>query len=213
MLLDPDLLRLFFPAAIILVLVPGPDTLLVLSSSLGGGRRAGLMATGGILSGNLVHAGAAALGISALLAASPILFDILRWAGTAYLAWLGVKALRAARDAVPAPLVASEPAEGRRIFRNAVLTNLLNPKLILFNLAFVPQFVSPGLGHVGGQSFLLCLFVGGMGACYMVALAVVGAKAGQRLFASRRVQRAMDVVTGIVFLGFAVRLWLSARQG
>lgn len=213
--LDPHLLQLYLVAATVLVLAPGPDSLLVLARGLTEGRRAGLVATAGITAGNVLQAVLAAAGVSALIAASPTLFDLLRYAGAAYLAWIGGKALWsvvAARRQGAAPVEAPPPASARRVFANAVLTNLLNPKIILFYLAFVPQFVAPERGMVGVQIFLLGLILCGMGFLYLAGVAVLSAGAARRVLTSRALRTALDGVAGVLFLGFALRLLLTERR-
>ena len=215
--IDPDLFRLYLVAAAVLVLLPGPDSLLVLGRSLIEGRRTGWTAAGGTLVGNVAHAALAAGGVSALVAASPALFEGLRLAGAAYLAWLGARSLGAARrawrsGAGDAAALAPPPARARRVFLHALLTNLLNAKVILFYLAFVPQFVAPGLGSVAVQTFLLGSVLTAMGFAYHLALAAAAAGAGRRLAASRRFRAALEGAAGLLFLGFAVRLFLTGRR-
>lgn len=214
--LDPHLLQLYLAAAVVLVLAPGPDTLLVLSRGLTEGRRAALVATAGITLGNVVQAVLAALGVSALIAASPVLFDTLRYAGAAYLAWIGGRALwavaNARRRGAAAPPEAPPPAPMRRVLVNALLTNLLNPKVILFYLAFVPQFVAPERGMVAVQILLLGLILGGLGCLYMVGIAVLSAGAARRMLTSPALRTVLDGAAGVLFLGFALRLLLTERR-
>ncbi|WP_207480108.1 LysE family transporter [Arenibaculum pallidiluteum] len=212
--LDPHLLGLYLAAVVLLVLVPGPDTLLVLTRSIAGGRESGLIATAGITLGNILHSLLAAAGISALIAASPILFDLLRVAGAAYLAWIGARALRAAvqgwrAGGGDAGLV---PPPAGRIFTHALFTNLLNAKVILFQLAFVPQFVDSDLGRVPLQIFLLGVILSAMGALYFVAIAALAASAARRALASAKLRAALDGLAGVLFLGFALRLLLTERR-
>ncbi|MGQ9370379.1 LysE family transporter [Azospirillum sp. ST 5-10] len=213
--LDPHLLQLYLVAALLLIVAPGPDSLLVLSRSLSDGRRAGFVATAGITAGNLIQALLAAVGVSALIAASPLLFDVLRYAGAAYLAWIGGRALWAAvaarrggHTAVPA----AAPASMRAVFATALLTNLLNPKVILFYLAFVPQFVAPERGAVALQTFLLGLILGAGGCLFLLAIAAASAGAARAVLTSRRMQVVLDGLCGVLFLGFAVRLLLTERR-
>ena len=161
--LDLHLFQLYLAAAVVLVLLPGPDSLLVLGNSLFEGRRAGWITAAGTLTGNLVHAVLAAAGVSALVAASPALFDSLRLVGAGYLAWLGVRSLRSAwltwraGDRAMAPAAPAPEEAARSFFARAFVTNLLNAKVILFYLAFVPQFVAPALGAVPLQTLILGL--------------------------------------------------------
>ncbi len=216
--LDPHLFQLYLVAAAVLVLIPGPDTLLVLGRSLFEGRRAGWVTAMGTMTGNVLHAALAAAGVSALVAASPALFDGLRLAGAAYLAWLGLKSLREARrawrsgDGDAAAVPPLPPAGARRAFAHAFVTNLLNAKVILFYLAFVPQFVAPALGSVALQTFALGLVLTLMGWLYHLALAALAAGAARRVAASRRFRAAVEGAAGLLFLGFAVRLFLTERR-
>ena len=218
--LDPHLLQLYLVAALVLTVAPGPDSLLVLSRSVLDGRNAGVVATAGITLGNLVHALLAAAGISALVAASPALFDVLRYAGGAYLAWIGGRALWGALSTVlanrgggnaEAP-ARPESAPAHRVFLQALLTNLLNPKVILFYLAFVPQFVAPALGHVALQIFLLGSILGGIGCLYLLGVAALSAGAARRALSNARIRAVLDGIAGVLFLGFAVRLLLTDRR-
>lgn len=215
MILDPHLLSLYLVAAVVLVLAPGPDSLLVLSRAIGDGRRAGLVAALGITAGSLLHAVMAAVGVSALIAASPALFDAMRWAGGGYLAWIGAKALKAAwnarRDGAARP-AAPESAGDRRVFAQALLTNLLNPKVILFQLAFVPQFAAPALGHVAMQILLLGAIHAALGGLYLCGVAAAASGAARRILASPRFRAALDAAAGLLFLGFALRLLLTERR-
>ncbi len=213
---DPHLLQLYFVAATVLVLAPGPDSLLVLSRGLTEGRRAGLVATAGITVGNVMQAFLTALGVSALIAASPALFGILRYAGAAYLAWIGSRALwsviKAYRTGSSAALESPPAAPARRVFINALLTNLLNPKIILFNMAFLPQFVAPERGMVALQTFLLSLINTTMGCVYLAGVAVLSAGAARAFLTSRHTRTMLDGIAGVIFLGFALRLLLTERR-
>ncbi len=215
--LDPHLLQLYLVAALVLTVAPGPDSLLVLSRSVMDGRNAGVVATVGITLGNLIHALLAAAGISALVAASPALFDVLRYAGGAYLGWIGGRALWSAlrtgfRGGEDMATAKPESAPAHRVFLQALLTNLLNPKVILFYLAFVPQFVAPALGHVALQIFLLGSILGGIGCLYLLGVAALSAGAARRALSNARVRAVLDGVAGVLFLGFAVRLLLTDRR-
>ncbi|ALG69754.1 transporter [Azospirillum thiophilum] len=214
--LDPHLLQLYLVAVCVLILAPGPDSLLVLTRSIADGRQAGVVATLGICVGNTVHSLLAAAGISALIAASSALFDLLRYAGGAYLAWIGLRSLWSvwASRGRPADAVAAvpAPAPAGRVFVQALATNLLNPKVILFQLAFVPQFIAPALGHVALQTFILGNIISVAGGVYLVGIAALSAGAARRVLASPRVRTALDAVAGVLFLGFALRLLLTDRK-
>ncbi len=215
--IDWNTLQIYVAAAVFLVLVPGPDSLLILSRSVFEGRNAGWIANLGTSAGNVVHAGLAALGISAVIAASPMLFDLVRWLGAAYLAWLGVRALAGAyrswRDPGGSQVAQmTPPARWQRNISHAFLTNLLNPKVILFYLAFVPQFVSPAHGSVALQTFLLGLVLAGMAALYHIILAAGAAGVARQIVHARWFRITMDAASGLVFIGFALRVFLTERK-
>lgn len=213
---DPQLLQLYLVAALVLIVTPGPDSLLVLTRSITEGRGAGFVATAGITLGNVLHALLAAAGVSALIAASPLLFDALRYVGAAYLAWIGgralLSALRARRSGAAPESPRVSPAPARAVFVNALLTNMLNPKVILFYLAFVPQFVAPELGHVALQTFTLGSILAGGGCLFLLTIAAAGAGAARGLLTSPRLRAVLDGVCGLLFLGFALRLLLTERR-
>lgn len=212
MLIDPALLPAFLAAVVALSLSPGPDTMFVIANGLRGQVAPAMAAVLGIATGSACHAVAAALGISALVAASPTAFEVIRWAGAAYLAWLGYRALRAALandgEGVrkPAP-VRPLPA----IFRSGLLTNLMNPKIIVFYLAFLPQFVSPALGHAPLQMISLGLLLNLIGSSYLVLVGYCAARASARLLAAQSLGRWLDGLAGTVFIGLALRLLLGHR--
>jgi threonine/homoserine/homoserine lactone efflux protein len=148
-----DTWLLFTFACVALVATPGPNLLYLVSRTLAQGRAAGLVSLAGTSSGFALHALAAAFGLSALLAAVPLAYDAVRWLGAAYLAWLAVATWRARNDKAPDPGSADLPAG--QLFRQGMLTSLLNPKVALFQLALFPQFVTPANGSVLTQSLLL----------------------------------------------------------
>jgi threonine/homoserine/homoserine lactone efflux protein len=143
----------FCLACIVLAITPGPSIVYLVSRTLAQGRAAGLRSLIGTSMGFAIHALAAAFGLSALLAAVPIAFEVVRWAGAAYLAWLAVATWRAGDDALPAPGDVRLPAG--KLIREGLLTALLNPKVALFQLALFPQFVTPAQGSVLAQSLVL----------------------------------------------------------
>ncbi len=212
MILDPQLYVLFVTAALLLTLAPGPDTMFVVGAGLGGGARGGLLASAGIMTGLLVHLTLALAGVSALIAASPLAFEVLRWAGAAYLIRIGVPlAVRAWRDRNVA-LVSEPMPTATRVYWQGLTTNLLNPKVAIFYVAFLPQFVSPELGHAPLQLLLLGLSHWLMGLPYLCAVALASGSAAAWLRSSRGIRRALDAAAGIVFVGLALRLMLLRRK-
>jgi threonine/homoserine/homoserine lactone efflux protein len=152
--------------------------------------------TGGVL----VHTAAAVAGLSALVQSSATAFEALRYAGAAYLLWLAVAALRGGGHAEP-PVVS-----GARIVHQAVFTNVLNPKIIVFYVAFLPQFVDRDRGAVGLQLLLLGLTFMMVGLVVDLAVGLSAGRLGRRLGASDRARRLLDRVSGVVFVGLAARL-------
>ena len=149
MILDPSALGVFVFASVLLILAPGPDVVFLISQSVSRGARAGFLTALGLACGNLVHTSLAALGISVVFRASPVAFQGLKIAGVAYLLFLAWKAVRAHAPAPADPTQSpSSPPAGHGLFLRGVLMNVLNPKVALFFLAFLPQFVSPKAGPV-----------------------------------------------------------------
>lgn len=209
---DPQHLVLFIVAGWLLNLTPGPDVLYIVSNALRSGVRAGVAAALGITAGCFVHVAAAALGVGALLATSAAAFTLLKWAGAAYLLWIGVRLLLARAPAQATDLLALAATQPRRRFaqivRGGFLTNVLNPKVGIFFLAFVPQFIAPGTQDTAVVFMLLgTLFVAS-------SLPVnVGWAAAAAWMAGRgSVQRAMrwlDRAAGAMFIGFGLKLALT----
>lgn len=203
---DALTLLAFVPAALALVLTPGADMMFSLAQGLRGGRRAAVAAAAGASTGTMVNAALAGAGLGAVVAAAPALFDAIRWAGVAYLLWLALRTLRAPLGAA----VGGAPVRPARAFRDGLVVNVSNPKVILFLLAFVPQFVDPS-GAILPQFLVLGGFVALSG---FVVLALVGALAGgvgRTRARSPRIERAMRWATAGVFGGLAVRLALQER--
>lgn len=203
-----DTLLLFVPAALALNLTPGNDMMFCLGQGLKSGPKAGMAAALGIAAGSLIHTLAAGIGLAALLSAHPAAFEAIRWGGVAYLAWLAVKAFLG-----PADLVANE-GKGRGIaaaWRDAVMVSLLNPKVAVFMLAFLPQFVDPARGSTFLQFLLLGTIFNIGGTAVNLAVGGFAGSVGRALMASPRAARAFQVLTGFVFLGLAARIALERR--
>ena len=150
-MIDSHHFLLFLAAALVLAITPGPGIFYVLGRTLAGGRREGIESSLGTFFGGLFHVFAAALGVSAILAASAVAFHTVKYAGAAYLVWLGIRMIRARNAEMPAQTAA--PAQGS--FRQGILTEALNPKTALFFLSFIPQFIVAGRGHVFLQFIVL----------------------------------------------------------
>ena len=208
-------LGLFLVAGVVLNLTPGPDVLYIVSQALRGGVRPGLVAALGITAGCFVHVAAAALGVGALLTASAMAFNALKWVGAAYLVWVGCRLLwrQASSDsnAVLSASVTPGVSALKTVFFNGFMTNVLNPKVALFFLAFVPQFI-PAQASDPALTFVVlgCLFnLNGMIICMAWALA-----ASWLAQHARVVQQGMhwlDRLAGVLFVGFGLKLaWTDA---
>jgi threonine/homoserine/homoserine lactone efflux protein len=207
----PDLatIAVFSAATLAILLVPGPAVVYIVTRSVAQGRGAGLISVLGIHAGSVVHVLAAALGISALLAASATAFTVVKYVGAAYLLYLGVRRLLARDDG--GEQAAVERRSGARLFWEGFAVNVLNPKTAIFFLAFLPQFVRPEAGPVAAQVLVLggvwiALGFASDGAFALLASAVAG-----RLRRSRRARRRLDVVSGLVYLGLGT--WVATLSG
>ena len=210
MLPDPHTLLLFLSAALALNLTPGPDMLYVAGRSAAEGRGAGIAAALGIGAGTLVHIAVVALGLAALLAAVPLAYAVVQLTGAGYLGWLGVQALR--QRAPEAPASAPPPASRWGAFRQGALTNILNPKVALFFLAFLPQFVEAGRGSPAVQAIALGLLFDISGTLVNLAVALGASSAARRLRAHGRTALLLQRATGVLFIALGVRLALAGRR-
>ena len=206
MLIPIDTAAAFFGAAMLLALAPGPDNLFVLMQSAMRGRAAGMLVVLGLCSGLLVHTAAVALGLATLFASSALAFNLLKTAGAVYLVWLAWQAWHA--PAVDSTAPASAPPNFASLYRRGIVMNVTNPKVAIFCLAFLPQFVALERGQVGLQMMTL-------GALFMLAtLLVFGAIAlaagilRETLLRSPRAQVTMNRIAAVVFVGLAARLAL-----
>jgi threonine/homoserine/homoserine lactone efflux protein len=201
---------LFVVAALLLNLTPGADMVFVAGTGAAAGRRAGLMAAWGVGAGCLLHVAMAAIGLSALIAASPWAFRLLTWAGAAYLVFLGLTMLLRRRAAIAAP--ATEVRAGSVFWRGA-LTNALNPKVALFFLAFLPQFIDPQAGGQAWAFVLLGLWFTVSGTLVNAVVAWLAAGARERFSngGTGRAGRWLERAAGVLFVGLGLRLALGAR--
>jgi RhtB (resistance to homoserine/threonine) family protein len=195
---------------LLVLMIPGPDTAVVIKNSLGGGARGGSMAALGIGAGNLAQGVAAAFGLSALILRSEPLFLALRWAGAAYLAYLGVRALISAwrGDHHALEDVRGAKTSGYRRWREGFLSNLTNPKVLVFYLAMLPQFLDPAtMGQ--GDALLLGCTVAVMALLWQLVI-VFSVHRVRGWLSRRRVRRALDGVTGTALIGFGAALVLES---
>ena len=200
---DPSTLAVFAVASLGLLVVPGPAVTYIVARSVDQGRTAGLVSVAGIHVGTLAHVLAAAVGLSALLVSSAVAYTAVKWAGAAYLVALGV--LRLVRGSGSVAEVDPEPAALRRIFWQAVVVNVLNPKTALFFLALLPQFVEPDHGAAWLQLLVLGLTFLVLGVCSDGAYALLAARAGAALRASRVFAGVRRWLTGVVYVGLGAK--------
>lgn len=195
----------FLAAAVLLTLAPGPDNLMVLSLGMARGRRQGMAFGLGCAIGCLNHTLLAALGVSALIAASPIAFTVLKVAGGLYLVWLGFQAIRNARGAVVPVGGAAHETIGQ-LFRRGLVANAINPKVILFFLAFLPQFVDAARGHAAWQIAQLGLVFTVQGALLFGAIGWFAGSVGERLARNPALGTWLDRVAGGIFVALGAKL-------
>lgn len=201
-------LGLFAIAALVLLLTPGPAVLYIVARSIDQGRRAGLVSVLGVHVGTLAHILAAAVGLSALLAASATAFGVVKYLGAVYLIYIGVRRLRD-RSSIVAP-AAGEPKALRRAFLDGVIVNVLNPKTGLFFLAFLPQFVTESRGHVGGQIVALGVVFVLLGAITDSLYALTAGSAARWLRGQPRFLAGERWITGGLYIGLGVAAALSS---
>lgn len=196
----------FALAGLALNLVPGADMAFVVASAARGGRRTGVVAALGIGAGTLVHIFAATLGLSAVLASSQAAFNAVKWAGAAYLLWVALALVRAGK-----PPAAAAPPSAASPFRAAMLVNILNPKVALFFLAFLPQFVDPAAHAPAAQIFCLGLWFDLVGTLVNIAIALAAAGAAARLAHVGWLGAAARWLAATLIGALAVRLALAGR--
>ncbi|QPO11997.1 LysE family translocator [Thalassospira sp. A40-3] len=204
MLIPLETLAIFIPTALALNMTPGNDMLFCLGQGIKSGPMAGNAASFGIATGALIHTMLAGLGLAALVAAHPVALDVLRWAGIAYLVWLAIGAFRSTDQHL-------KPAQTKRssaftAWRDGIVVNLLNPKIIVFVLAFIPQFVDASRGSVLVQFLIFGLILNIGGTIINCLVGSFAGKIGQVLSRSEKIARAFQIATGCIFLGLAAKL-------
>ena len=211
-MLDPNLTVAYVVLATALAVAPGPDVLFVVANGMRHKVKGAIASALGIGCGSVFHAIAAALGISAVVAASPVAFETLRYAGAAYLLYLGVQALRSWANHADTPSPHNAPIEISLwdVFRRGLITNILNPKVVVFYLALLPQFVSVELGNIGLQIFLLGSIHNVIGVTFLVGVGLAAGKASGWV-AQTGFGRWMDGIAGVFFIGLAMRLALTGK--
>lgn len=209
---EPSTLLLFAAAAIVLLVIPGPAVIFIVTRSVAQGRKAGLVSVLGVHTGSIVHVVAATAGLSALLAASATAFSVVRYAGAGYLIFLGLQRLlrRHGDDKNTVAVATTAPA---RLYTQGIIVNVLNPKTAIFFLAFLPQFVNPARGPVAIQMAVL-------GGCFILlgllsdsTYAVLSGTLSGRLRRSASIRQRLDRLSGLVYLGLGATAALAGDGG
>ncbi|MCL1598313.1 MAG: LysE family translocator [Actinomycetia bacterium] len=188
-------------ASLVLVVIPGPAVIYILTRSVSQGRNAGLVSAIGVNLGSTVHVLAAVAGLTVLLANSTAAYTAVKWAGVVYLAWLGIRTLMSDDEGFSEPAV--EPAGLKRIFIQGVLVNMLNPKVAIFFLAFLPQFVDPNAPNAATQTLVLGLTLVTIGLISDSVYAVIGGSIGDLFRKRPGAARASRITAGSVYLALA----------
>ncbi len=207
---DPAAFAVFLTASVVISITPGPDLTYVFARGLAHGSRAGLVSVAGIVSGLVVHTLLVALGLAALVAESDTAFDIIRYAGAAYLLWMGYRLIRSR-----AGLAENGPPDTSRwstIYLQGLLTNLLNPKILLFFLAFLPQFADPSRGSVGLQIGILGAILIACGLVALTSTALASGSLRHMLARHPLWLRIQNIVTGSLMIALAAHLLAFGRR-
>jgi len=202
---DSHRFLLFFAAALLLAVTPGPGIFYVLARTLAGGRREGLQSSIGTFFGGLFHVFAAALGVSAILAASAVAFHTVKYAGAAYLVFLGIKMIRSRNTQLPAETT----APSGNAFRQGILTEALNPKTALFFLSFIPQFIAPERGHIFLQFATLGILSVTLNTAADLLVVACATPLERKLKSSRTFRSRQRTASGLGMIGLGAYVALS----
>jgi threonine/homoserine/homoserine lactone efflux protein len=209
-MIEPAKFVLFVGVAWALILAPGPDMLYVITRGVTQGRRAGMLSALGVICGILVHTTAAAFGLTLILQTSALAFLVVKTLGAAYLIYLGIKAWR---DKSTFSVQPSAPSLSvQRVFWQGVLSNVLNPKVAIFFLAFLPQFVDKGSSQVALQMVTLGLTFAGFGLCFLLAVGYSSGTIGGWLADRPNYARFLQRLAGSILVGLGIRLALTERS-
>ena len=207
---SPEVFAAFAIASLALLIVPGPSVLYIVTRSMDQGRAAGLVSVLGIHTGSIVHVAAAALGLSAILASSALSFGIVKYAGAAYLIWLGIRAIRERGEERPG--VTGREHSLKRIYTQGVIVNVLNPKTALFFLAFLPQFIDVSKGSVPLQAVILGATFILLGFLSDGTYALVSARVSRALAVRRRTGAARRWLPGLTLIGLGLVSAITGRR-
>lgn len=205
-------LYLFLVSCILLNITPGQDTMYIVGRSVAQGRKAGMFSVLGIMSGVLIHTLFAALGLSVILATSSLAFSIVKYAGAGYLIWIGVGFLRNGENVNNLEAVEKKHLKSWKIYRQGVLTNLLNPKVALFFLSFLPQFVNPEAGFIFTPFIALGMVFFTTGSIWCIILVYGSSWLTDRFRNSKAMGGMLKKLTGILFIGLGIKLVFSHAE-
>ena len=208
-MIDVALLPVFLAAVLLLMITPGPDMVFVTANALGGGRRAGFASLMGVATGAYLHILAAAVGLSALFLASETAYNVIRFAGAAYLFFLGFKFLTSKGATISVHPARQRPL--RAIFLQGVVTNLLNPKAALFTLSFVPQFVTPEIGPIWSQMLLLGLVIVTVMIVVDLPIVLVAGRFAAWLGRSSGAEAVLGKLIGLLLIGLAIYVAIARK--
>lgn len=200
---------LFITSGILLNITPGVDTIYILTRSIAHGRRAGMYSVLGIASGAIVHTLLAAFGLAALCSRIPVLFTVIKFLGSGYLMYLGIGTLAASSVIAPGETTSLPPAASHVIYRQGFLTNLLNPKVALFYVSFMPQFIHPAYEAKALPFLLLGATFITTGTIWCMGLAFFSSRFTELLRRKQRLNFILRICSGMVFIGLGIKLLLE----
>ena len=201
----------FMAASLLLSITPGSDSMYIITRSVSQGNKAGIYSVLGIVSGILVHSLLAALGLSILLASSPLAFTIVKYIGASYLCYLGFKMLTSKEDALITKSLTENTKLAKtldyfKIYKQGVLTNTLNPKVALFFVAFFPQFVDPSYAHSTLSFLILGLTFAITSLVWCLCLALLASRFSEKLRENPAIESMLNKISGVVFIGMGIKL-------
>ena len=202
----------FLLSGILLNLTPGNDTIFILTKSIGQGKKAGIISALGIATGSIVHTTLAAFGLSLIIAKSLVLFSIIKYAGAAYLVYLGFKMLIDKSQFINAGVASLKSVNFLKIYREAIFTNILNPKVALFFIAFLPQFIDPSVNHTVFPFLILGATFITTGTIWCLTLAVFAAAIFTRLTENKKIAAIINKICGLTLIGLGIKVALTNRK-
>jgi threonine/homoserine/homoserine lactone efflux protein len=208
-MIEPNKFLFFIGVSWALIIAPGPDMLYVITRGITHGRRAGLLSATGVVCGILIHTTAAAFGLTLILQTSALAFLLVKYLGAVYLIYLGVKAWRE-KSTLDLQIPAS-PVMSGALFWQGVLSNILNPKIAIFFLAFLPQFVDKGSNQVPWQMVFLGLTFAAFGLCFLLVVGYFSGAIGRWLTGRPQYTRSLQRLAGGILMGLGIRLSLTER--